>query len=100
MFTTLEVQIEKRGKRLFIDFSQNDQADTLASVYSVRPGKQPTVSAPIEWEALYTSLSPTDFTIENMLARLQEKGDLWKDVYSSRIRSKNSKILKALLQYA
>jgi len=97
MFTTLEVAVDKRGKKLFVDFSQNDQADTLAALYSVRPAKQPTVSAPIEWDELDSELKPTDFTVENMLVRLQEKGDLWKRIVDPKIRSANTKILQQFI---
>ncbi|MDQ0966777.1 DNA ligase D-like protein (predicted ligase)/DNA ligase D-like protein (predicted 3'-phosphoesterase)/DNA ligase D-like protein (predicted polymerase) [Flavobacterium sp. W4I14] len=98
LFTTLEVSVDKRGKKLFVDFSQNDQADTLASVYSVRPAKQPNVSAPLEWDELNNNIKSSDFTVENMLARLQQKGDLWKDLHHPKIKSKNTKILNQLLQ--
>lgn len=97
MFSTLELSIDKRGNKLFVDFSQNDQADTLASAYSVRPAKLPTVSTPIEWEELDMKLKPDNFTISNLPTRLQQKGDLWKDVHNSRIKTKNAKILKLLL---
>ncbi|SMC87647.1 non-homologous end-joining DNA ligase [Pedobacter africanus] len=97
MFTTLEVSVDKRGSKLFVDFSQNDQADTLAAAYSVRPSKQPAVSTPIEWEELTLDLKPSDFTIENIPSRLLEKGDLWKDLHNSNIKTKNSKILQLML---
>ncbi|MDQ0640279.1 DNA ligase D-like protein (predicted ligase)/DNA ligase D-like protein (predicted 3'-phosphoesterase)/DNA ligase D-like protein (predicted polymerase) [Pedobacter sp. W3I1] len=96
LFTTLEVSVEKRGKKLFVDFSQNDQGDTLASVYSVRPAREPNVSAPLEWNELNNDIKPSDFTVENMLVRLKEKGDLWKDLQSLKIKSKNTKILRQL----
>lgn len=97
MFTTLEISVDKRGNKLFVDFSQNDQADTLASAYSVRPAKQPTVSTPIEWEELDLKLKPNNFTIENIPKRLQEKGDLWRDLHNSKVKTKNSKILRLKL---
>jgi DNA ligase D-like protein (predicted ligase)/DNA ligase D-like protein (predicted 3'-phosphoesterase)/DNA ligase D-like protein (predicted polymerase) len=97
MFTTLEVAVDKRGNKLFVDFSQNDQTDTLASAYSVRPAREPNVSAPIEWGELDTNIRPSDFTVGNMLARLQQKGDLWKDLYHPKIKSKNTKILNKFL---
>ncbi|MES2456328.1 MAG: non-homologous end-joining DNA ligase [Bacteroidota bacterium] len=97
MFTTLEVSVDKRGNKLFVDFSLNDEADTLASAYSVRPAKQPTVSTPIEWEELDLKLKPTDFNIGNMPARLESKGELWKDLHNPKIKTANSKILKTLL---
>lgn len=98
MFTTLEVSVDKRGRKLFIDFSQNDPADTLAAVYSVRPAKAPCVSAPIGWEELSLSLKPTDFSILNMVKRLASKGDLWCDIYDLKARKKNSVLLKKMLQ--
>lgn len=97
MFTTLEVSVDKRGSKLFVDFSQNDEADTLASAYSVRPGRQPGVSAPIEWEELELQLKPTDFTMDNMPARLREKGDLWEKLNDAKIKTSNSKILSKIL---
>ncbi|HKG08803.1 MAG TPA: DNA primase small subunit domain-containing protein, partial [Pedobacter sp.] len=96
-FTTIEVSKDKRGKRLFVDFSQNDEADTLAAAYSVRPGKQPNVSAPLEWKELNLKMKPGDFNMETMPVRLMEKGDLWKDWQDCRIKTKNTKILKSLL---
>lgn len=99
MFTTLEVSTEKRGNKLFVDFSQNDQADTLAVAYSVRPGKQPNVSAPIEWEELDLKLKPTDYNISNMPARLENKGDLWKELHNAKIKTANLKVLKAFLNH-
>lgn len=96
--TTLEVSVDKRGNKLFVDFSQNDEADTLASAYSVRPGKQPNVSSPIRWEELNLKLKPTDFTIENMSSRLLETGDLWKTLQDSKTKAKNSRILTQILE--
>ena len=61
--TTTEVSIKKRGTKLFIDPSQNDEADTLAAAYSVRPYRIPTVSTPLEWKEIKTGLDPHAFTI-------------------------------------
>jgi len=97
IFTTLEVLVEKRGKKLFVDFSQNDDADTLACAYSVRPAKQPCVSTPIQWEELSLKLKPTEFTIGTIHQRLLEKGDLWQDLNDPKIKSKNSKVLQGFL---
>ena len=97
MFTTLEVSVDKRGNKLFVDFSQNDHADTLASAYSVRPAKQPSVSTPIDWEELDLKLRPTDFTMDNIPARIKDKGDLWKDLHNNKIKTSNSRILKTIL---
>jgi len=46
--STTENKIASRDGKVYLDPSQNDYADTLASVYSVRPNHQPTVSTPLE----------------------------------------------------
>lgn len=96
--TTLEVSVDHRGKKLFVDFSQNDQADTLACAYSVRPCKQPTVSTPLNWDELDLKLKPTAFCISTVPARLESLGDLWKDIGNVKIKTANSKILGSLLK--
>lgn len=95
--STLEVSVDLRGNKLFIDFSQNDEADTLAAAYSVRPGKQPTVSTPLEWEEVTQKLKPSQFTIDTVQARLLEKGDLWKELFDKKMVALNSKQLLELL---
>ena len=97
-FTTLEVLKSKRGNHLFVDFSQNDEADTLACAYSVRPDKQPNVSTPIDWNELDLKLTPSKFTIGNTALRLEEKGDLWKNIGNTKVKTSNSKILLKILK--
>jgi bifunctional non-homologous end joining protein LigD len=95
--TTIEVSVDHRGDKLFVDFSQNDEADTLASVYSVRPSKKPTVSTPLDWTEVTEELTPDQFTIFNIRERLEQKGDLFAGIRDTKVISTNTKILKALL---
>ena len=93
--TTLERSLSKRKKNhIYIDYLQNRIGQTLASAYSVRPKPGATVSAPLEWKEVKHGLLPGDFTIENMPARLEEKGDLFKDVLGKGINI--SKIIEKL----
>ncbi|TDE16844.1 non-homologous end-joining DNA ligase [Dyadobacter psychrotolerans] len=79
--TTLERSLSKRKKnQIYVDYLQNRIGQTLASAYSVRPKAGATVSAPLEWSEVKHGLSPKDFTIKNMLKRVEEKGDLFKGV--------------------
>jgi bifunctional non-homologous end joining protein LigD len=96
--TTTEVSTSHRGNKLFVDFSQNDEADTLACAYSARPAKSPTVSTPLEWDEVNDDLDPKAFTIESIAERLKDKGDLWKELNSAKIRKANSKILFKLIE--
>ena len=79
--TTLERSLQKRDKnKIYLDYLQNRRGQTLASVYSLRPKNGAPVSMPLEWGEVKAGLKPTDFNIHNALARLKEKGDLFKPV--------------------
>jgi bifunctional non-homologous end joining protein LigD len=76
-YTTLERMLKKRGKRIYIDYLQNNKGQTLASAYSVRPVPGAQVSAPITARELNHDLSPQQFTIFNMEKRVKKLGDLF-----------------------
>lgn len=78
--TSIERSPEKRPHRVYLDFLQNGKGQTLAAPYAVRPTPDASVSMPLEWSEVTPKLRPTDFTIQNALARLQKKGDLWEPV--------------------
>ena len=83
---TAERSKQKRRKtQIYIDFLQNAYGKSVVAPYSVRPKAGATVSAPLEWaEIERKAISIRDFTIENMLARVKEKGDLFKEVLSNK----------------
>lgn len=70
---------EERGARLFVDYNQNARDRTIASAYSVRRTPLATVSAPVTWQEL-PDAETSDFTIQTMMARFAEVGDLWRDM--------------------
>lgn len=79
--TTLERSLQKRdNKKIYLDYLQNRTGQTLASAYSLRPKQGASVSMPLDWDELKPGLKPTDFTINNALDRIKEKGDLFKPV--------------------
>lgn len=93
--TTLERSLQKRDKKkIYLDYLQNRRAQTLASVYSIRPKPGAPVSAPLEWTEVKKGLHPTDFNIFNMDERLKDKGDLFKPVLE-----KGIDLLKALSKF-
>ena len=92
--TTLERTIKKRGHKIYIDFLQNRKGQTLAAPYSVRPKPGATVSTPLEWSEVNPELSPSQFTIKNVIQRFEKKGDLWKPVLGKGVDI--TKILKKL----
>ncbi len=79
--TTLERSLKKRDTdKIYLDYLQNRHAQTLASVYSLRPKNGAPVSMPLEWNELQNGLLPTHFNIHNALQRVKDKGDLFKPV--------------------
>lgn len=79
--TTLERSLQKRdSNKIYLDYLQNRTGQTLASVYSLRPKKGASVSMPLDWNELKPGLLPIDYTIENALERIKDKGDLFKPV--------------------
>ncbi len=71
---------DKRPHRIYLDFLQNRQGQTLAAPYSLRPTPDASVSTPLHWDEVTPSLKPTNFTIKNMPQRLAQMGDVWKPV--------------------
>lgn len=91
-FTTLERNLKKRGnKKIYIDYLQNRKGQTIASVYSVRPKKGATVSAPLDWKEVKKGLHPSQFDIHTMPKRISQKGDIFKPVLG-----KGADILKCI----
>ncbi len=79
--TTLERSLKKRDKKkIYLDYLQNRRGQTLASVYSLRPTEEATVSTPLEWTEIKRGLKPTDFTVFNVPERIEVMGDLFKPV--------------------
>lgn len=66
--------------RVLVDYNQNAWGRTLASVYSVRPRPEATVSAPVTWEEIERGISMSDFTMDTMPGRAATVGDLFKPV--------------------
>lgn len=94
--TTTAVSISQRGNKLYLDPNQNDEADTVAAPYTVRPYHLPFVSTPLEWKELNSRLDPASFNIHTIAARIKKKGELFKDVLATTHRNRNTKILAKL----
>lgn len=92
--TSLERSLSKRGPKIYVDYLQNRQGQTLASAYSVRPKPGATVSAPLDWKEVSHRLHPSQFTITNMPARVEKKGDLFSKILTTSVSIE--KALKAL----
>jgi bifunctional non-homologous end joining protein LigD len=79
--TTLERSLKKRAdNKMYLDFLQNRQGQTLACAYSLRPKPGATASAPLEWKEVKSGLHPSQFNINTLPKRVEKKGDIFKGV--------------------
>jgi len=70
---------------VLVDYNQNRWGSTLASVYSVRPRPEATVSMPVTWKEVERGdVDPQTLTIRNMAARVDAVGDVWNDMWRRR----------------
>ena len=81
---TMEWATEKRTGRIFIDYNMNVRGKTLNVAYSPRSEPGAPVSMPLTWEQLEAAV-PTDFTIRNVLKRLEKYGDRWHDALTVKL---------------
>jgi bifunctional non-homologous end joining protein LigD len=78
--TSLERNPKKRTNKIYLDYLQNSQGQTIAAPYSLRPAAGATVSTPLEWKEVKKGLDPKKFNIKTIFPRLKKKGDLFKPV--------------------
>ncbi len=71
-----------RPGKVLVDWSQNDQHKTTATVYSLRARERPTVSTPVTWDEVSDCHEHGDerrltFEAHELLARAEDQGDLF-----------------------
>ena len=67
---------------VLIDYPQNSERSTMIAPYSLRPTREATVSAPLEWREL-GGLRPFE---HNIFSMLQKKSDPWKNLCDEPLR--------------
>ena len=91
---TAEYRIADRPRgRVLVDYNQNAWGRTLASVYSVRPVEQATVSTPLTWDEVEGGAEIADFRMDNVPARVRKLGDLWAPLRAARGRVSLEKLV-------
>jgi bifunctional non-homologous end joining protein LigD len=82
---TTEWQKDRR-RGVLIDANQNGEGKTIATAYSVRPRPGAVVSTPLGWDEVDENLDPRAFTMEVVLSRIAERGDLYAEVLTKKQR--------------
>ncbi len=80
---TTNMSRSERPGRVLVDWSQNDDHKTTVCAYSLRAKAFPTVSTPVTWEEVEAVARSGEaarmrFLVEDVLERVEEKGDLWR----------------------
>jgi bifunctional non-homologous end joining protein LigD len=84
---TAEYKVAKRpAGRVLVDYNQNAWGRTLASIYSVRPRPEASVSTPVSWKEVERGIRIDQFVVKNVPARLAKLGDLWKPLLAAQGR--------------
>src|SRR5213075_3231112 len=81
LVTTEWSKAKRRG--VLIDSNQNGEGKTIASVYSVRPRAGAPVSTPLRWDEVDEKLDPSVFTMDVVIERVREMGDLFAGVLTT-----------------
>ena len=78
----VEMNKPLRTGKVFVDWSQNSRHKTTVAAYSLRARSTPTVSTPVDWNEVSDGASgaPLSFTSGEVLARVDEVGDLFAPV--------------------
>jgi bifunctional non-homologous end joining protein LigD len=71
---TITRHVTKRGDKVYLDYLQNRHGQTIVAPYSVRPLPGATVSMPLVWNEVNSSLDPKNYTIKNAIDRLEKMG--------------------------
>ncbi|MBY6367710.1 DNA polymerase domain-containing protein [Rhodococcoides corynebacterioides] len=70
---------EERGKRIFLDYNQNNRDRTIASAWSLRARPGAPVSTPMTWATLAETTDPRAYTLHTVPDYLAD-GDPWADM--------------------
>jgi bifunctional non-homologous end joining protein LigD len=82
--TTEWSKSKRRG--VLIDSNQNGEGKTIASAYSVRPRPGAPVSTPLRWDEVNEELDPAALTMDVVIERVRDLGDLFAGVLTTRQR--------------
>ncbi|MEZ6097800.1 MAG: hypothetical protein R3E01_02400 [Pirellulaceae bacterium] len=78
---TIEQRKNKRQGRLYLDTGRNAYAQTAVAPYAVRPLAGAPIATPLEWNELSDNdLDAQSYTMKNILRRLGQKEDPWRDI--------------------
>ena len=73
--TSMERAVKKRKDKIYLDYMQNVEGQSIAAPYCVRPKPGAPVSAPLKWSEVKQGLRISDFNIHSMPKRMKRRKD-------------------------
>ncbi|EQB38253.1 hypothetical protein M948_06655 [Virgibacillus sp. CM-4] len=95
LFTTERMK-NKRKNRLYIDYVQHGKNKTIIAPYSPRLAPEGTVATPLFWEEINAELTPSLFTISNVVDRVKSLGCPFSSYEDAKKKQNLEKILQLL----
>ncbi|HEU5452345.1 MAG TPA: DNA ligase D [Terriglobales bacterium] len=80
LFTTPRAVQQREKGKVYFDYLQISWGKTISAPYVLRAHNRAPVATPLEWKEVKPGLSPLDFTLANVRARFQHKGDIFAPV--------------------
>ncbi|MER2127959.1 DNA ligase D [Solibacillus sp.] len=77
-FTTERLK-KNRGNKLYLDYVQHKEGKTIVAPYSARGNEKGLIATPLHWDEVTEQLRPDMFNIPNVINRINNIGDLFKD---------------------
>ena len=72
---TIERLKKNRGNKLYLDYVQHREGKTIIAPYSTRGNEKGLVATPLYWDEVNEQLSPDQFTIANVIERIDQIGN-------------------------
>ncbi len=79
--TTRKPNAGRLSRKIYIDYVRNSIGQTLSAPYSLRAFPAATVSTPLAWRDLSTSLRPSRYRLRTIFRRLNREGDIWRSAF-------------------
>lgn len=95
---TIERLKKNRQNKLYIDYIQHAEGKTIVAPYSARGNDTAALATPLFWDEVTEELRMEDFTILNMMKRINEKGDPFQSYFETKQKQNFSPILEFLKQ--
>jgi bifunctional non-homologous end joining protein LigD len=95
---TIERLKRNRQNKLYVDYIQHAAGKTIVAPYSARGNETAALATPLFWDEVNDDLRMEDFTIINMMKRINEKGDPFQSYFETKKKQNFSPILEFLKQ--